>query len=391
MKLRCSCRAQHDHGIPTWQDVRDLGSVHTEDEIRRVLADPATASAVLFMTPDVEDSAMIRQVEIPNIVKRAAARDGFFVVPVAAGGLDYAKAAEIASNHLSAQDLAAWNMHRVPAALLAAPDAAEVARKVLVQRVAALHQALPAGEPLRLGLFVRRAAAFERGVALTLEWSARFTEKEAAASAWDESLLPALARIADAVRRYAPGRAVEASGIPTLPAAAALGCAFLSTGGITLSWRQVTPGQSGQVWALTTQREESGFTTQVCGKDTAARDLAVLVSVTDSTEPLFASFQRELPALRAWIHVMNPGKYPYVITSAGVASDIAGKVQEALREARRSYGNVGTVHLFMAVPAGLAVMIGQSLNTFGSVQTYEHVPLDGTGRYKPAALLHPCA
>jgi hypothetical protein len=382
--------ALHDHGIPTWQDVKDLGSVHTEDEIRRILADPATASAVLYITPDVEESAIIRQVEVPGLVNRAAARDGFFVVPVAAGGLDYAKAAAIASNHVSAQDLAAWNMHKIPHPALAASDAAEVARRVLVQRVSALHRALPGGEPLRLGLYVRRGAAFEAGVGLTLDWSARFAAKEAAASSWDEALLPAMSRIADAVRTHAPGRPVEAFGIPTLPAAAALGCAFLSTSGLQLSWRQVTPGKPEQIWTLTTSREESGFVTKVTSKDPAARDLAVLVSVTDSTEPLFAGFQRELPPLRAWTHIMNPGKYPYLVTSGGIASDIASKVQEALREARRSYGNIGTVHLFMAAPAGLAVMIGQSLNTFGSVQTYEHVPMDGTGTYRAAALLRPC-
>jgi hypothetical protein len=43
----------------------------------------------------------------------------------------------------------------------------------------------------------------------------------------------------------------------------------------------------------------------------------------------------------------------------------------------------------MAAPAGLAVLIGQLLNTFGSVQTYEHVTIDGSGQYKPAALLRP--
>ena len=47
------------------------------------------------------------------------------------------------------------------------------------------------------------------------------------------------------------------------------------------------------------------------------------------------------------------------------------------------------MHLFMAVPAGLAVLIGQLLNTFGSVQTYEHVTVDGSGQYRPAALLRP--
>lgn len=60
-----------------------------------------------------------------------------------------------------------------------------------------------------------------------------------------------------------------------------------------------------------------------------------------------------------------------------------------MRTTRREYGNIGTAHLFMAVPAGLAMMIGQLLNTFGAVQTYEHVTVDGSGQYRPAALLRP--
>jgi hypothetical protein len=50
---------------------------------------------------------------------------------------------------------------------------------------------------------------------------------------------------------------------------------------------------------------------------------------------------------------------------------------------RRDYDDVGTVHLFMAVPAWLAVLIGQLLNTFGSVETYEHVTKDVSGQYSP--------
>jgi hypothetical protein len=53
-----------------------------------------------------------------------------------------------------------------------------------------------------------------------------------------------------------------------------------------------------------------------------------------------------------------------------------------MRTARREYGNIGTVHLFMAAPAGLAMLIGQLLNTFGAVQTYEHVTVDGSGQYR---------
>jgi SMODS-associated and fused to various effectors sensor domain len=44
-----------------------------------------------------------------------------------------------------------------------------------------------------------------------------------------------------------------------------------------------------------------------------------------------------------------------------------------MRDARREYGNTGTVHLFIAARARVAMLVGQSLNTFGTVQTYEHL------------------
>jgi hypothetical protein len=42
----------------------------------------------------------------------------------------------------------------------------------------------------------------------------------------------------------------------------------------------------------------------------------------------------------------------------------------------------------MSIPF-LAPMPGAMLNTFGAVQTYEHVTVDGSGQYRPAALLRP--
>jgi hypothetical protein len=382
-------QAQHDHGIPTWQDVHNLGPIPTEDEIRRVLSDPATANAVLFITPEVETSSIIRNVEVPKVIGRAEASDSFFVVPVAAGELDYAKAAEVTSNHLSAANLGNWNIHKVPGTVLTSADAATFARRVLVERVKAIHAALPEGAPLRLGLFARRPPPFELGTAFSVDWSAHFRDKEASLAAWEDSLLPALARIASAVRQFAPSRVVEAFGLPTLPAATALGCAFSSTGGIKLSWRQYTPGQSDQTWTLSTPRTASGFAARLASYDAAARDIAILVSITDDVEPVFASFMKHLPPLRALIHVTRPGPYPHRLALSTEASDVAMVTHEGLRLSRREYGNIGTVHLFQAAPAGVTVLIGQLLNTFGLVQTYEHVTVDGSGIYRPAALLRP--
>lgn len=382
-------QAQHDHGIPTWQDVRNLGSVPTEDELRRVLADATTASAVLFITPEVESSPTIRNVEVPNIIKRTEARDAFFVVPLAAGGLDYQAAAEVTSNHLSAQNLSDWNLQKIPTATLTSRDAAEIAGRVLAYRLKAVHRQLPEGMPLRVGFFVRRPPPFELGTALALDWSAHFADKEATQDVWQQALLPALERIAKTVGQCAPGRQVEAFGFPTLPAAAALGCAFLSTGGLRASWRQIAPARDDQSWTLAQPRANSGFGSQIMSKDPSGRDIAVLVSVADNTEPLFAAYQKNLPLLRALVHVTRAGAYPHIISTPGEATDVAFTVQEGMRSARREYGNIGAVHLFMAAPAGLAMLIGQLLNTLGSVQTYEHVTVDGRGQYRPAALLRP--
>lgn len=382
-------QAQHDHGIPTWLDVENLASAPTEDELRRVLADQSTASAVLFITPEVESSPIIRNVEVAQIIRRAEAGDGFFVVPLAAGGLDYDAAAQATSNHLSAQRLSDWNMQKMSGATVSSAAAADIAHRVLVQRLQAIHRQLPQGEHLRLGFFVRKPPPFAPGTALSLDWSSHFAEKEAKPKIWRTTLLPALHRIASAIRQHAPGREVEAFGLPTLPAAAALGSAFLSTGGIALSWRQFMPDRTEQLWSLSQARVDAGFKATLSGKDAGARDLAVLVSVADNTEPVFAAYQSTLPSLRALVHIAKPGKYPHQLTSPGEAADVAYIVQEGMRTARRDYGDIGVVHLFMAVPAGLAVLIGQLLNTFGSVQTYEHVTIDGSGQYRPAALLRP--
>ena len=282
-------------------------------------------------------------------------------------------------------------MHKVAGPILSAAHAAEIAGQVLTQRIQAVHHHLAPGDHLRVGLFVRRAPPFELGTALTLNWFPRFTGKEAPPDVWRDRLLPSLSHIADAIRQHAPGREVEAFGIPTLPAALALGCAFLSTSGIKLFWQQLTPGHPDQFWTLSAARDDSQFQHRIWSKDPTARDIAVLVSVADDTEPLFAACQRRLPPLRALVHVRCAGSYPHQIKSAGEAADIAFAVQDGMRTARRDYGNIGTVHLFMAAPAGLAVLVGQLLNTFGAIQTYEHVVSDGSGHYKPAALLHPCS
>ena len=46
------------------------------------------------------------------------------------------------------------------------------------------------------------------------------------------------------------------------------------------------------------------------------------------------------------------------------------------------------LHLFLACPLGLAVLIGQNLNTFGDCVAYEHFP-DRTPAYEPTHRFQP--
>jgi SMODS-associated and fused to various effectors sensor domain len=87
--------------------------------------------------------------------------------------------------------------------------------------------------------------------------------------------------------------------------------------------------------------------------------------------------------------VTKPGNYPHDIKRPGEAVDIIRVISQALRQARDGFQPRGKIHLFLAVPAGLAMMLGQTLNTFGQIQTYEHVGTDAVGIYQPAALLKP--
>jgi SMODS-associated and fused to various effectors sensor domain len=380
--------AQHDLGIPTWRDLDDLDEVPTEDEIKRILRDPETANSILWLTPEIASSPMVRKVEAPLILERARRGDAFFVVPVVAGGLDYEEAADLLDPSVTLEDLKQWNLRKVMANPIDPASAVEIAARVLRRRVAAIHRSLPEGEPLRVALHTRKAPPDSRA-SLILHWLHRFEGREAKAGAWREHLLPALRMVTKAIEEKAPGRPVEATGLAALPAAIALGSEFLAPRRLPIVWEQYRQGRELQAWSLAVPREPSGFQPRCEPRELTARDLAVLVSVTDHVEPVFAATRGDLPAFRAILRIWKPGDPPHDLENAGQAADLADLIQREVRKAVGEYPEIVCVHLFMAVPAGLAMMIGQLLNNVNAVQTYEMVSTDSGKRHRPAALLHP--
>jgi hypothetical protein len=389
-EARLLIEAQHDLGVPTWQDLSELDEGHTDALLREALAAETTANALCWLTPDVGKSDVIVRTELPGIMKRVDQKDGFFVVPVAAGGLGYDGLTQVAGTYVGMHDLGQWNVRKVASDPISAKEAADVARQVLKRRIQEISKRLPAGEPLRMVLNTRKRPGFESGVALAIDWTHRFDGRSAKpANAWKDHLLPALETVAQVCEQQAQGRPIIAEGLCALPAALALGTTFLATRRLSLGWRQVSQKRSPEVWSLTEQSEPSGFAARVSSANVSGNDLALLVSVASNAEPAFAASRQQLPAFRGMVVVTKPGDYPHDIETPGKAADVVRVVAEGLRRARDDFQPRGTLHLFLAVPAGLAVMIGQTLNTFGPIQTYEHVPIDAVGIYQPAALLEP--
>jgi hypothetical protein len=388
-EVRLLIEALHDVGVPTWQDLSDLAEGHADELLREVLAAETTANAVRWLTPEVEKSDVIVRTELPCIMKRTDRNDGFFMVPVAAGGLGFNEVTQVVGTYLGIHDLSQWNIRKVCADPVSAGDAAGVARHVLKRRLQEIAKQLPLDQPLRMVLNTRKKPAFEPGVGLSLDWTHRFEGRSAKPTAWNDFLLPCLETIAQMYEQHAPGRSIIAEGLCALPAAMALGTTFLTTRHVQLAWRQICPSRPPEIWSLTEKSETSGFAAQLHSGNDSGNDLALLVSVASNVEPAFAASRPQLPAFRGIIAVTKPGHYPHDIKTPGEVVDIIRVIADALRQARDRFQPRGKIHLFLAVPAGLAMMLGQTLNTFGPVQTYEHIGSDAVGIYQPAALLKP--
>lgn len=384
--------ALRDHGIPAWQDVSDLRSQVTETALRRVLEDPQTSGAILLVTPEVEQSAAIRNLEVPGIFARVSRDDGFFAVPLAAGGLGYGDIGRVLGPGTGLTEMSGFNILKSDGDLIDAAFAAEVARRVLRERLLAFCGVTPAAAPVTFRVGTRPGLPKTAGFTLLADLGHRFGSRHATTGSWEGFILPAFRAVATELARSAPGREIRAGGYLPLPAAAALGSAFPSIGPVRASWMQEQAkfGLEPERWALDVPEANCGFVVEEGPLDMAGSDLALLVSATNDVVHGFTLSRAGLP-LRTAVHIKPREPRPdRLLLDAATGRHLACLAIDALRRVAGERRIRGTVHLFLAVPAGVAFMIGQQLNTFGRVQTYEYDP-GASPPYVAAAAFNPSA
>jgi hypothetical protein len=220
-------------------------------------------------------------------------------------------------------------------------------------------------------------------VALDLDWSAQF-DPYCPEEKWQEQLLPALDDVVNAIYRHLPGRPWLADGQLTLPAALALGQAFSATSGLSLSWLQRRGGGEPTVWSLASPKEDVPIRATIDQREVEGDELALLVSITQDVRPAFEIGAKHITRLRAVIDARLE-RFSDEMT-AGQAVAATREIVALLQRSRALYSAYGTVHVMIAGPVGLAVLLAQKLNTFSEVATYDFIT---TRRppYAPAAML----
>jgi SMODS-associated and fused to various effectors sensor domain len=339
-----------------------------------------------WVTPEVLTSDVIRRVEVPEIIRRIKSEDSFFGMFVAAGGLDYDGAARAAAENLGTTDLHFWNQYRVDGNPATATELDGIAERLLGERLKRITANLPTSEPLRVGFWVRRQPPLDADAALQLDWAESFTGRHANLGAWKAELLPALASLHREVGRRAGGRSILVTGTPTLAAAVALGRAFPAVAGIPIRWEQLGEDGNRTEWSLSVPAEPNDYSVTTAGVDPGGEALAVLVSVAHDAALAFGATSG-LPRMRASIEVAASARGGGGRLSPGGARRLAADVAATIRRARTELLGVRDIHLFVAAPVGLALMLGQLLNAVGPVVVYEHVDSDAVGFYRPEVRL----
>ena len=359
--------------------------------MRRVLRNDDIAGAVMLVSPEVEESEMIRAVEAPEIFRRVGRNDGFFVqiVPI---NVPYRDVDRVLGRAGGLQETSRFNMEMIESDSLETPDARRIAKAVLKQRLGLVRAA---GSPVSVTLDSRGSSS-ATGVALRHDFTRYFSGREAIPATYsliESALLDTAAALADTGDRLA----VRARGLAALPLGVLFGAVY-SRFSFDLSWIQPAPDGSEEEWSLRSGVDEIATTVRPILNSVGSEELVLAVSVNADVESAVADYlSRQSWSPRATIAVR--------LTNGPLGQGEAITAQQGLQIVRESIGAVrkqkddlgmkrANLHVFLAGPLGMAVLIGQHLNTFGECVVYEHLPnatppYSAVHRFQPSDFAYP--
>ena len=364
--------ALRDRGAPTWRDIDDLDSEPTEDALVSTLNDPDTAGAVMLIAPEVENSSMIRKVESFHIFKRHIAGGNFFVKPVLIG-LDYKQADTVLDNPAGLQSLTDWNQCKLGADHLTEDDANMIARSILKSRLKLIAKVAP-GEYLDIALFSRRNSGPEL-FGLRHDFSPYFDGRALRDAESYRRIESALIDTATTLTSVHNKISIVGKGIAALPLGVLYGAVLSPLAGFHVSWLQSLDGRA-DTWSLATTQSNISLSIEEIKGDPGSEDILLAMSISADIQAAVAEFINSSDLRpRASIHAtLETGPVPQ--GTALSPQDGLSIVLQAVQSVRDMKENIGLqrvrLHLFLACPLAMAVLLGQKLNTISTCVLYEH-------------------
>ena len=345
------------HGIETWQDTANLGAGISEQRIRRAIQEESDGLLFLATAHGVR-SDFIRAIELPE-AERKYKKTNFQIVPIFGLPID-----TVTAELQDCLTVPMSNFNGVKLTMCGAPQdmvaVAERAAEVILQDIT-----IEPRYPLEVGLSSKQRVSND--VALHLDFRGFFQTGLPPKESWPMHFRPALERVKDTLVTNEL-LSLRLHSFAHLSLACMFGHVFRSTASFRLEIRQNTKNKT-TIWATDATPGKSPLKAVELPGSIGSRILCVKINLMSPDDSSVIRFRTEHGiSYRATLE-FHPDKYPLLISEAE-AVVIAANLVNKIKEMHARY-DTNTVHLFAAVPVGLAVMIGHNLNACGTIQCHE--------------------
>lgn len=359
------------HGVETWQDISDLGTGMSETSIRGAIQSEVDG-LVFLATQESVDSIFIRDVELPEAEQRVK-KGNFPIVPVFGMPLD--KASSALTGCLSVP-LSNFNGAKIDGALdeRSTAIAGERAAEIVLE-----NTNFPSEQALIIGLSSKQKLS--GNMSLHLNFMAFFADGSPAPIVWNTRFTPALTRIKEVLNKRSL-HDITVRAFCHLSLGMLLGYVFRKTSGFSLQVEQVTNGERN-LWTTKGVPTANPLTVTEMPGTLGSKNLLIRMNLMSADNKSVLRYAEENSLSYRAILDVSPTHYPCMISAEealSIASDVADKVKEL-----HAKHDTSVVHLFCAIPLGLAVLMGHSMNACGTIQCYEFD--NAQRRYSPSCTL----
>ena len=336
------------------------------DALRRIIRDESDGF-FLYATRNIVESACIWNLEVPSALDRFD-QGNFDFIPV----FRDLSPADMAQLEPHGRRVSAMGGVRVGESTGAADDAvaaahADAANLALARQIRRYSDAV-ADRPLRIAVRTREIGVQAPDADLLLDWALDYAQLLSGAVPGNQALGKAIGDVCRAVSA-AGLRAIRIEGPGHLSAGLALGYTFPRPSGFML---EVV--QQGAVWTADGETIPAALNIATQQLAPAGSDIVLTVAISrpEITRDVDAAVGTlGLPLGGRVVVLPEGGARRDAVLSDSHGRAIVREITETLMRVRSEWGTQGVIHVFMAAPFGLAVLLGHALNGFGRLCLYE--------------------